>query len=121
MTENQNALHWADGAVRQRIAKGEKYSDRLVDEVMDDARREFNIVRGDRREMSDNERSRYAGSPRSSGPRSDGPQRGMKMTAVHKRAADAAFGYIEDETERHKKWAKEVGPSYVAAEKQESR
>lgn len=125
VAENGQALNWADGEARKRIAKGEQYSMSLVDEIMEEARREFRLGKYRHGVPSDRKtQARYHGAPRGGGSPpspSDRIPNKVKMTPAMRRMADAAFPGIKDPKKRYQHWAKTAGRSFLEMERSEGR
>jgi hypothetical protein len=104
---DQNAYQYAEATFRRRAALGEKVTNALVDEVMNEAITQFRLR--PKPGPSANDRARFSGVPSSGsggGSRSDAA--GIQMTPELRRIATAAYSDLPED-EAIKKWVGKTG------------
>ena len=119
VADNPKAWQYANGQAQIRMARGEQYSQEFVDDVIEEARKEFKIGRyrdGVPRE------DRYNSAPRGSGPNPGREKPGkIRMTKTMRQMADHQFSDIENPQERYQKWADGPGKRFIELERKQGR
>jgi hypothetical protein len=103
-----DARKWVGGRFVQRsVREGESVE--LVDEIMEEARKEFGIGKyKDGPPPTDRQKERYQGSGSRSAPKSS-PKRSVRLSPAQQSMAEALYPNMGAK-EAWTKWAKEVGP-----------
>lgn len=115
--QNEAAIKYAQGLYQMRRARGAQDSMDLVDDCMDEARKEFKMGRFRHGvEPANGQRERYAAPPSGANaapPSLEGAR--IRMTPEFKRMANSMFAHIPDEAKRLQMWAN--GPGKQMLEK----
>lgn len=102
---DQRARSWATARYAQKKAEGKPDTWETMDEVAEEARSVLRLGGG---KPSEGIRSKLSGVGTSGGSGDPGV---FRMTDFDKRMADAKFSYIQDEDERHRRYADTIGRS----------
>lgn len=112
---HDKAAGWASSRYQQRVLEGAKEGWDLIDEVAGEARRQFKMTSSD---PTDGQRRAHTGAPRGrTAPRGNEASKHVTMTPELKKLADATYPNIMDDKARWARWAKDIGPDFLKAEK----
>jgi hypothetical protein len=115
--QNEAAIKYAQGLYQMRRARGVQDSMDLVDDCMDEARKEFKMGRFRHGvEPANGQKERYAAPPSGANgqqPTLEGAR--VRMTPEFKRMANSLFAHIPDESKRMQLWANGPGKSMLEA------
>ncbi len=120
--QNPAATLYMQGQYAVLQSEGRQDNMEMTDEVMDMARRKFALGKYKGRRNDPRTKAMYSGSPAGGtggGASGEGPQ-SVKMTPGMTRIAIQMYPGIS-ETEAKKKWARDVGPSFIKQERLEGR